>query len=114
LEKGAVDLRGIVEGPYGWTRSYNNLAAKYGFYYHVHNGSIDEGVHGGSRTIPGRFGAKAAPLLKYLSSEHYGVDLPPEDYERITLWLDLNSEFYGAYERTEEQALGKVVYPSLE
>jgi len=114
LEKGAVDLRGIVEGPYGWTRSYNNLAGKYGFYYHVHNGSINEGIHGGSRTIPGRFGARAAPLLKYLSSDHYGVDLPPEDFQRITLWLDLNSEFYGAYERTEEQALGKVVFPSLE
>ena len=50
-EKKALDLAGAVEGSYGWTRSYNNLAGKYGFYFHVTNGSINTGVHGGSRTI---------------------------------------------------------------
>lgn len=114
VEKGALDLRGIVEGPYGWTRSYTNLAGKYGFYYHVFNGSMNEPVHGGSRTVPGQFGARAAKLLRYLSPEHYGVNLPPEDFARIALWLDLNSEFFGAYENTEAQARGEVVYPSLE
>lgn len=74
--KKALDLRGIVEGPYGWTRSYTNLAGKYGFYYHVFNGSMNEPVHGGSRTVPGQFGARAAKLLRYLSPEHYGVNLP--------------------------------------
>ncbi|MHC4737252.1 MAG: HzsA-related protein, partial [Planctomycetota bacterium] len=54
------DLTGEIEGDNGWTRSYHNLAEKYGFYFHVSNGSINQGVHGGSRTIPGKFGAKAS------------------------------------------------------
>ncbi len=51
----ALPLTGEVEGPYGWTRSYTNLAPKFGFYFDVTNGSILSGVHGGSRTIPGQF-----------------------------------------------------------
>jgi len=110
----APDLSGEPDAKHGWTRSYANLAEKFGFYFHVFNGSIKTGVHGGSRTVPGKFGARAAPLLDYLGPDHYGVDLPPGAFHRVTLWLDLNSEFYGAYERTEAQARGEVVEPSLE
>ncbi len=39
-EKKALDLTGAIEQPNGWTRSYANLAAKYGFYFDVTNGSI--------------------------------------------------------------------------
>ncbi len=113
-EKKALDLSGKIEGGHGWSRSYTSLAGKYGFYFHVSNGSINTGVHGGSRTIPGRFGAKAAPLLKYLGEEHYGVKLSDEDFHRISLWLDCNSEFYGAYENTVAQSRGEVVLPTLE
>lgn len=113
LEKKALDLRGVIEGPHGWTRSYANLAGKYGFYFHVYNGSINTGVHGGSRTIPGQFGARAAPLLRYLSPEHYGVTLSEEDFRRFVLWLDCNSEFFGSYENTAAQAAGQIVYPTL-
>ena len=111
--KGA-GLAGVVEGPHGWTRSYTNLAPKYGFYFHVTNGAILSGVHGGARTIPGQFGARASGLLPYLSAAHYGVKLSEEDLHRITLWLDCNSEFYGAYENTAAQSLGQVVHPSLD
>jgi hypothetical protein len=112
-DKGALDLSGAVDGPNGWTRSYGHLASDYGFYFHVSNGAINTGVHGGSRTVPGSFGAKASKLLPYLGEEHYGVSLPEEDFHRITLWLDANSEFYGAYENTEAQSRGEVVEPSL-
>jgi hypothetical protein len=112
--QGALDLSGVIEGDYGWSRSYANLAGKYGFYFHVSNGSINSGVHGGSRTIPGRFGARAAKLIEYLDERHYGVSLSREDYQRITLWLDCNSEFYGAYEKTQAQARGEVVQPALD
>jgi hypothetical protein len=112
-EKKALDLSGPIEGAYGWTRSYQNLAGKYGFYFHVRNGSINTGIHGGSRTIPGQFGAKAAPLLKYTTPDHYGVDLSEEDRHRLILWLDCNSEFYGSYENTSAQARGEVVPPTL-
>ena len=113
-EKKAVDLGGKIKGGNGWTRSYHNLAAKYGFYFDVDNCSINTGVHGGSRTIAGQFGAKAAPLLKYMGEDHYGVKLSDEDFRRVALWLDCNSEFYGAYENTEAQARGELVLPSLE
>ena len=110
-EKKALDLSGAVAGQF--TRSYNGLAGKYGFYFHVTNGSIRTGVHGGSRTIPGKFGARAAPLLKYLGEGHYGVKLAEEEFHRIALWLDCNSEFRGAYEDAAAQARGELVAPSL-
>ena len=111
-KKKALDLAGT---PYrGFTRSYHSLAGKYGFYFHVTNGSIRTGVHGGSRSIAGKFGARAAPLLKYLDNRHYGVKLPPEDFHRITLWLDCNSEFLGAYEKADAQARGELVRPTLD
>jgi len=111
--KKALDLGGeLVKG--GWTRSYVSLAPKYGSYYHVSNGSIRMGIHGGSRSVPGRFGARAAGLRKYLGPGHYGVKLPDADLHRVTLWLDCNTEFFGAYENTDAQARGEVVRPSLE
>jgi hypothetical protein len=109
----AIDLAGIVEGENGWTRSYNNLAARYGFYFHVSNGSINTGVHGGSRTIAGAFGARVSGLLEFMVERHYGVKLSEEDFHRLTLWLDCNSEFYGSYENTLSQARGEIVYPTL-
>jgi hypothetical protein len=110
----ALDLTGVVEGTLGWTRSYTNLAGKYGFFFDVNNGSINTGVHGGSRTTPGRFGAAAAPLARYLDARHHGVRLAPEESHRIALWLDCNSEFYGSYENTAAQSRGAVVRPTLE
>jgi len=112
-EKKALDLGGAIAGSHGWTRSYNNLAGKYGFYFHVSNGAINTGVHGGSRTTAGQFGARASKLLRYLGAEHYGVRLSEEDLHRVTLWLDCNSEFFGSYENTAAQARGEVVPPTL-
>ena len=113
-EKKALDLGGTVAGKNGWTRSYTNLAGEYGFYFHVQNGAINTGVHGGSRTVPGRFGARASKLLDYMDQRHYGVKLSRDDFHRLVLWLDCNSEFYGSYENTEAQARGEIVLPTLE
>lgn len=113
-EQRALDLTGAIEGPYGWTRSYTNLAEKYGFYFHVSNGSINAGTHGGSRTIAGKFGARASALLQYTDQRHHGVNLAPEDFRRLALWLDCNSEFYGSYENTQAQSRGEVVAPTLD
>jgi hypothetical protein len=111
-EKEVLDLSGAAEG--NFTRSYANLAGKYGFYFHVGNGAINTGVHGGSRTIAGRFGAWASELLNYMDQRHYGVQLPPEDFHRLTLWLDCNSEFLGSYEHVAAQQRGEVVRPTLQ
>ncbi len=112
--KHELDLRNIPDAPYGWTRSYDQLAKKYGFYFVTTNGSIRLPVSGGSRTTAGKFGATAAPLQKYLTAEHHGVELSTEERHRIELWLDGNSVFYGTYEHPRVQALGKDVLPSLE
>jgi hypothetical protein len=107
----AIDLTGVIEGANGWTRSYDNLAAKYGFYFNTSKGSIKRD---GSRTIAGQFGARASALLKFLNEKHYGVKLSDEDFHRLALWLDCNSEFYGSYENTLAQARGEIVIPTLD
>ncbi len=113
-EKKALDLTNVIEGRYGWTRSYENLSRKYGFYFSVAKKNLLDPIHGGSRTTAGKFGAKAAPLLEYLNETHYGVNLSEKDLHRMIVWLDANSEFYGAYENIMAQARGEIVYPTLE
>ncbi len=113
-EKGALPLDGEPQEPHLWARSYENLAKDYGFYFNVSNGSITDGVHGGSRTIPGAFGARAAKLFDYLNGQHYDAKPSQEDIYRLALWLDCNSEFFGAYENTGAQSRGEPVTPSLE
>ncbi|OHB70582.1 MAG: hypothetical protein A2V70_07740 [Planctomycetes bacterium RBG_13_63_9] len=110
-ERKAVDLSGVLEGSF--SRSYNHLAGEYGFYFDVGNGSIHQGVHGGSRTDPGQFGARASGLLEYIDGRHYDVRLSAEDFHRLTLWLDCNSEFLGSYEDAAAQARGELVQPTL-
>ncbi|MCP5520609.1 MAG: hypothetical protein H7A46_03575 [Verrucomicrobiales bacterium] len=53
-------------------------------------------------------------MLNYLGPEHYDVTLTAGERHRITLWLDCNSEFYGAYEDILAQARGEVVWPELQ
>jgi hypothetical protein len=113
-QRRALDLTGTAEGEHGWTRSYQNLAAAYGFYFDSSKDCLGSAQHGGSRTTAGQFGARASKLLAYLDDRHYGVRLSPEELQRLVLWLDCNSEFYGAYENTEAQTRGEVVTPALD
>jgi hypothetical protein len=107
----ALDLTGVIEGNNEWTRSYNNLSQKFVFYFNTSKGSISRE---GSRTIAGEFGARASGLLKFMDEQHYGVKLSEEDFHRLALWLDCNSEFYGSYENTTAQARGQIVQPTLD
>jgi hypothetical protein len=124
-EKKALDLTGAIEyvscprDKYKeccYTRSYTNLAEKYGFYFHAHSSWLfgSPPSSGPSRTSPGQFGARASKLLEYLDQSHYGVKLSEEEFHRVVLWLDCNSDFYGAYEKPEAQARGELVEPSLQ
>jgi hypothetical protein len=47
---------------------------------------------GGSRTTPGRFGAHVSGLMKILKTakQHKDLKLTKDEWQRITLWLDLN------------------------
>jgi hypothetical protein len=113
-QRGALDLSGVIEPPHGFSRSYGHLASRYGFYFDSALGSLHHATRGGARTIAGQFGARAAKLLEYLDERHYGVQLSDEELRRLIVWLDANSEFYGAYEATDAQSRGEIVYPSLE
>ena len=115
--KKAPNLAATVTRSNGWTQSYVSLASKHGFYFHVTNGSIKQGVHGGSRTIPGKFGAKASKLYQMLTTGTHkdrAKKMSAADLYRITLWLDCNSEFYGAYYDADKQARGEIVIPDLQ
>ena len=67
------------------------------------------------RTVPGRFGAQGSKLIPMLDKGHHDVKLSPEDFHRLTLWLDCASMFYGVFEKEagEAQLRGEVAKPSL-
>jgi hypothetical protein len=87
-----------------WFASYNSLLP-YAFT------SYGEGY----RTIPGRFGAQASRLVALLDKGHHDVKLTPEDFHRLTLWLDCSSIFYGVFEKEpgEAQLRGELAGPTL-
>lgn len=67
-----------------------------------------------AETIPGQFGAGASKLYQMLTKGHHDVKLTPEELKKIILWLDCNSNFYGAYHDLEKQVKGEVVLPLIE
>ena len=96
-----------------WFASYNSLL-KFAFTsYGAQNGWSDPRWY---RTTPGKFGAHASKLVELLDRGHYDVKLAPEDFHRITLWLDSASLFYGVFEKEPGQAQlrGEIAHPTLE
>ncbi len=69
----------------------------------------------GSYSIPNKVGARVSRLYKHLTKEggHHDLELTSEEMRRITLWIDCNSNFYGAYLETEKQAKGELVMPKF-
>ena len=109
-DKAAPKLDGTVFGKWGWSESYHALSRS-AWARHGGNGALK--IDGRSFSVPGEVGARVSGLLPLLEAGHHGVTLPPEALYRITLWLDCNSVFYGAYDRLAEQARGARVVPSL-
>ncbi len=98
------------EGP---DMSYDSLK-DYAWFLH---GTAGTGLWGheyaGSRTIPGKMGAHISRLYTggYLDEGHHGVSLTTEEKRMITLWLDLNSNEYGALHSLTAQENGELVWP---
>jgi len=46
---------------------------------------------------PYAYGSTSSPLMKYLEPWHYGVQLTPEEKERVACWIDLNVPFAGSW-----------------
>jgi hypothetical protein len=75
---------------------------------------------GGSRTTPGRFGARASGIMKSLNTKDYHKDvtLSADERRRLTLWLDLNSNEIGwiGNDRNQiaQQKLGAAIWPPID
>ena len=89
-----------------WYASYNSLIKEQAFYSYGNP----------LRTYPGQFGAQASKLHAHLKAGHHDVQLTDDEWQRITIWLDCCSIFYGVYEKEggETQLLGGIAYPTLE
>jgi len=90
-----------------WFTSYDSLK-KFAFFW---DNPVFDNV---PDSKPGQIGARNSKLYQMLAKGHHGLKLSKEDLHRLTLWLDCNSDFFGSYEKLEEQKEGKVVWPSLE
>jgi hypothetical protein len=104
------------EDRFHWYQSYRNLRP-YAFHYGVPREESQTHQYDRwqpARTVPGKFGARASKLLPLLDQGHYGVKLSPDELRRMVLWLDTNSDFFGAYENTQAQARGEPVHPKLQ
>jgi hypothetical protein len=96
--------------------SYKSLEPYSWYQFAGGNGDIVLKIKGGTRSIPGRFGAHFSKLGSggYLTGDHHGVNLSKDDKRRITLWLDLNSYELGANIHEKKQKNGELVWPTFD
>lgn len=93
----------------------------YAFFFHASGSdSTMQPLHGGTRTVPGQFGARASLMgRKLLDEKHQGYLkqglFSKEDVRRLTLWLDLNSHELGhpTIDPAEQEYLraGGIIWP---
>jgi hypothetical protein len=108
-ERKVPDLRGDRFGANGWSAGFAALKPlAWG-----RSGGNGIALKERQYSIPGDEGARASKLFALLQKGHYDVKLSAEDLRRVTLWLDANSTFYGAYHDAEAQARGEIVRPAL-
>jgi len=107
-DKQAPDLRpGTFEtNPQRWYTSFISLRP-YVFFH-------DNQAWTEPSTYPGRFGARRSRLYDLLVKGHHDLELPPEDMRRLVIWMDSNGLYFGHEDNIQAQAVGEVVWPSLE
>ena len=72
------------------------------------------GIHGGSRTIPGRFGARHCRLGRALFDANHLQRVSATERLAFVVWLDSNSPRLGAYRDEAAQVRGELVWPVLD
>ncbi|MHC4286382.1 MAG: HzsA-related protein, partial [Planctomycetota bacterium] len=88
---------------------------KYQFFFHGTNRHSGlEPMHGGYRTIAGRFGAIATGLADIMLKKHHREALTMAEINRITLWADTNANELGAYRDQHMQRAGEIVWPLID
>ena len=102
-------LDGAMFGAWGWSDAMRTLS-KDAWGRHGGNGALMS-KNKRSYSLPMQEGARVSALWKKLEAAGAREKLPAEDLRRITLWLDCNSNFYGAYRQIKQQARGDVVLP---
>ncbi len=103
-------LSGTGFGKWGWSQAMHTLSRD-AWGRHGGNGALQKRNDGYSYSRPMMEGARVSSLWKKLEAAGARETLSAEDLRRITLWLDCNSNFYGAYKESETQAGGGVVRP---
>ena len=73
-----------------------------------------EDVHGGYRTIPGKFGSLHSGIAEILLKKHHREVLSMEEINRVTLWVDANCNVLGAHADEAGQKAGKIVWPLID
>ncbi len=77
-------------------------------------GNITRPVHGGSRTIPGFYGARASTLGNEAHAMWKAGKMTESDYRILSLWLDCHSLNLGAFHGEQAQKEGQLVWPRLD
>ncbi|MBN2451913.1 MAG: hypothetical protein JXR77_16115 [Lentisphaeria bacterium] len=111
LDPKRPSLRGDRFGAHGWSEAFHTLRRS-AWGRSGGNGALMS-LNQRSYSLPGQEGARAAKLYTMLAGGHHDLELAPGELRCITLWLDCNSTFYGAYEEIGKQASGEVVLPLL-
>ena len=75
------------------------------------SGNLGRPVHGGSRTIPGFYGARVSVLGNEAHAAWKAGKLAEADYRTLTLWLDCHSLRLGAFHGENAQMAGQLVWP---
>lgn len=78
------------------------------------SGTTVKPIHGGSRTLPGRFGARHSLMGQALLKQGHRQAVSPEDFRKVILWLDCNSQRLTAFEDEAKQLAGELVWPRLD
>jgi len=50
----------------------------------------------------GLYGARGSRLMKLLREGHEDAELRPEEFARLSMWIDCNAVFYGVYTPEEQ------------
>jgi hypothetical protein len=115
--QGPQDMSYAALEPYSFHYCTNGKACCSGFL----KGDIISPVWGGSRSIPGKFGACYSRMGKaLLNTTHQAAGITSDEFKRVCLWLDGNSNELGAYAGSSsypfpcDQQAGKFIWPDMD
>jgi len=98
--------------------SYEKLKEDYTFWFSgamfTDMTTAYSGVHGGSRTIPGRFGARACKIGQMLQGDAHRQRVGEKERHQVIQWLDCNSLRLGSFIREQAQLDGELVWPTMD